>query len=400
MTDTKNQKNKQGIALVIVLGFLSILTIMAVGFVIAMRTERLVSRSYQEAASARQLVDTALARALNEIESVVADNFYPDFSSYGSTNCLLSLGDGQGEINFQAIIDFLPGALTDEVTEAVQQARWTTLVDVQGNTNGRIAYVVANCSGFLSANTPMQTDRGSGLSVGEIVPLSGTGTDFSTDSVAEKFFNLVRADWGHLIDQRELAGAYCEIHSRSRYKKEMPDYLFAYSYAPENTPLALAQSEDGAYYHPLGSNVVLEAHGRINLNSPYFAVVAAGFKDSVTSGGTFSQLDAIKLANVFINNRPSGGYTNLLHALSIIPPSEFEIALGNDAVEIEEVIYLAQRLFTVRQQLFTIFMCAQSLSRGQPVGETRAIAVVWRDPKPDEQGEHEIKLLGFSYLDE
>lgn len=71
-------KGRQGIALIIVLGMLSIMMVMGVAFVITMRTERVAAGNYMEVMKARHLVYTALARAMDDIEE--------DLDAYQTTN--------------------------------------------------------------------------------------------------------------------------------------------------------------------------------------------------------------------------------------------------------------------------------------------------------------------------
>ncbi len=73
-------ESRQGIALIIVLGMLSVMMILGVAFVITMRTERVAAGNYMEVMKARHLVYTALARAMDDIEE---DMQYP---LYASTN--------------------------------------------------------------------------------------------------------------------------------------------------------------------------------------------------------------------------------------------------------------------------------------------------------------------------
>jgi Tfp pilus assembly protein PilX len=73
MNETRERAGKQGIALVLVLGFLAILTLMSVGFAISMRTEHLVSRAHLDGVCARQLAYTAMARGLDDVNTTVTN---------------------------------------------------------------------------------------------------------------------------------------------------------------------------------------------------------------------------------------------------------------------------------------------------------------------------------------
>jgi hypothetical protein len=249
------RKDKQGIALVIVLGFLAILTLMAVGFAISMRTEHLVSRSYLASVSARQLAATALARALNDIEDSISTNSYPSFATTDHlyTNLLYTTGTNTTDFSaVSALTNYVPGALHDELSlaAAAQGGGWEAVTNAQGETVGRIGYAVANCSGFLDAGRLMQTNRSNGLTTREIVPLAGSDVayDFATTNTAGGFFGSVRTNWVQLVNQSELVSAYSQYDN----SKSIPDYLFPFSYSPVVTtndiPVVLDQTDDGIYY--------------------------------------------------------------------------------------------------------------------------------------------------------
>jgi len=65
------QTSSPGIALVMVLGILSVMVIMAVAFAISMRTERVAAGNYADSVRARQLVHVGLARALDDINAQI-----------------------------------------------------------------------------------------------------------------------------------------------------------------------------------------------------------------------------------------------------------------------------------------------------------------------------------------
>jgi type II secretory pathway component PulK len=60
---------RRGSALLIVLGFLSFMIISGVSFAIYMRIERQASSNYRHAVNARQVLNAALARAMEEVDS-------------------------------------------------------------------------------------------------------------------------------------------------------------------------------------------------------------------------------------------------------------------------------------------------------------------------------------------
>jgi hypothetical protein len=69
---SRRDDSRRGVALIIVLGFLSIMILMAVAFLTNARTERMVADSSLEAMRGRQLVRTALNAAMNDYSRALA----------------------------------------------------------------------------------------------------------------------------------------------------------------------------------------------------------------------------------------------------------------------------------------------------------------------------------------
>ena len=68
----KQAESRRGIALIIVLGMLAVLTVLGVAFMVTMRTERVAAGNFTEVMKARHLVYAALARAMQDIEKDLA----------------------------------------------------------------------------------------------------------------------------------------------------------------------------------------------------------------------------------------------------------------------------------------------------------------------------------------
>jgi len=167
------RNSKSGIALVIVLGFISILTLLAIGFAISMRTERLAGGISTDLVKTRALINVALARCMSDIDSNLTAPtrlMYPDwpaFGSIGSSNgpspgLYEGLPDYQGSASW-----YVPSSLSVAVLNT--NALWMYIEDpATGVTNGRIAYLAVNCSGFLDGNYIGATNRMYGSTPGEI----------------------------------------------------------------------------------------------------------------------------------------------------------------------------------------------------------------------------------------
>ncbi len=73
--------NKQGSALLIVLGFLSFMVVSAVAFAIYMRAERMPSSALRRAVATRHLVKAALAEAISRVDDAVRDDPFPGLTA-------------------------------------------------------------------------------------------------------------------------------------------------------------------------------------------------------------------------------------------------------------------------------------------------------------------------------
>ena len=169
-------EQRQGIALIMVLGFLTVLTIMAIGLAISVRTERMASNSYLDMVQARGCCEAALANSMQKMENILLDNktpwqhivapnysyYFPSgmasrfsvFTSMSTTNDYLqdSLLNGTAtnfipyySEDFKGV--FRPGAISD-------QARWVhvSLTNATVVTHGRYVYFAIDISGELDAN--------------------------------------------------------------------------------------------------------------------------------------------------------------------------------------------------------------------------------------------------------
>ena len=162
--------HKEGAALVIALGFLAILTVMIVAFMVQSRSERLAGRAYLNNAQAKQMLHTALARAMEDIDSTFGTN-YPHLLALGSRgNTGLPMA---GSIDFSTERDYIPlgnTAISDAFEAELRSTTWEQVM-VDGTNVGRIAYVIVNTSGLLDANAVGSThinQRKFGLSPDEI----------------------------------------------------------------------------------------------------------------------------------------------------------------------------------------------------------------------------------------
>lgn len=198
--------SNSGIALIMVLGLLTVMIILAVTFAISMRTERLAAGNYADTVRARELVQVGLARAMNDlavnlgptglyskIGVVAVGKVYPDWNVTNSfTNTPTAVvGDIPARWNTNIYLikgeatNYVPRVLWTHATNAdltnpsnhwlaVESLIYTN--DLIGNSYlsesnlmGRVAYLIINCSGLLDANyAGSLVTRGSGTNPAEI----------------------------------------------------------------------------------------------------------------------------------------------------------------------------------------------------------------------------------------
>ncbi|MDZ8117874.1 hypothetical protein [Pontiella agarivorans] len=166
---SRRPPTKEGTALIIALGFLALLTVMILAFAARSRTDRLAGRNYLENARATQMLHTALADAMENIDVAFGTN-YPARLAFGS-------GDGSGfpiagNVNLSTEENYLP--LGNHSIRTAYEKAWSTAewipVSADNTEIGRIAYVVVNTSGLLDANSigDAETRRRNGRSPEEI----------------------------------------------------------------------------------------------------------------------------------------------------------------------------------------------------------------------------------------
>ena len=157
----RSAPQRQGIALVTVLGMLCLLVVLAVSFAIAMRTERIAGRSYTDTVRVRQLTHAGLARAIGAIDAT--NQFY-----LGSP--LYTPGGGAPLFSGSAT-NYIPLGAVGTISAVTNLIGWTNVVTYPtsvGSTAGRIAYLVVDCSGYLDANRSGGGTRSNGVDGSEI----------------------------------------------------------------------------------------------------------------------------------------------------------------------------------------------------------------------------------------
>lgn len=267
--------SKSGVALVIVLGFLSVLVLIAVSFVISMRTERLAARAYVESIRAKFIVDAGFARMMSDLDDSLGDDPYPRFTTLSQAPDLLHSIDSAGDRTFDMflqggvlntnIMRFSPRFLSlDE-----RLVGWKYLYDPAPPTTnrlGRYAYLVVDCSGLLDVNTAGGSDRLFGTSPSEIQLENNLFQEFepSTTNLPIARSNLWR-----------------------RYES-LPDFL------------ALGRSNSIMTYHVLSSGTKFTSNFTVFSHAPAGWLDANGTeRQPVFIGGVASQLIRSNIVSAF-----------------------------------------------------------------------------------------------------
>ena len=164
-TYQNDRDRKNGVALVIVLGLLSVLTTLAVAFAIAMRVESMAAQNFANSVRAEHLTQAGIARAMEWINYSMITNplpvAYPRWTnSYGSLTEASASSKGAArcdDILSGEVETNIPGFLLADAQDAVSSnnvtggCRWEEVVDAAGRTN-RVAYLMVNMSGLLDAD--------------------------------------------------------------------------------------------------------------------------------------------------------------------------------------------------------------------------------------------------------
>lgn len=161
-------EGRRGVALIIVLGFLSIMVMMALAFLTQARTERLVADSSLDAQRGRQLVRTGLSAAMNDYSAELfprgSDRYllpppnmvvFPSLRPSGLPN-MGTLGDDGVVLMAGEAGNWIPRRyLTAAVSNLAEDAEWIMVREDPTRTSrilGRYAYVCFDMSGGIDAN--------------------------------------------------------------------------------------------------------------------------------------------------------------------------------------------------------------------------------------------------------
>jgi hypothetical protein len=211
---------EKGSALLVVLGFLTFMIISAVSFSIYMRIERQASSNYKHSITARHLLESALYRAMDEVDADLrgARYMYPPapgvlqetpttdapltkFPDHWTNGCVFASKSNtpeqeQARVLSLEALSFLPAALVNEARVAsATSVEWRRmsmpiegLVDIKNNRAlssgnksfvGRYAYICVNLSDMLNINGCTNVVRG----LSNLVSVASLFADKNTEEI-------------------------------------------------------------------------------------------------------------------------------------------------------------------------------------------------------------------------
>ena len=170
--------SRRGVALIVVLGFLTIMVMMAVAFLTHARMERLVAGFTLEGMRGRQLLRTAVNAGMNDysvflwnnkliVPSLEEDRMFvsmPSASAYGMNG--RTIGDDNVSLLVGEAEDWVPRSYLEQPFNALDavndQAEWILVREDPKNSQskilGRYAYVCFDMSGGIDANLVARTN--------------------------------------------------------------------------------------------------------------------------------------------------------------------------------------------------------------------------------------------------
>lgn len=149
----KQRRSNEGVALILVLGLLTILMISAVAFMISMRVERRGAYNFRQGLQARHMLWLGMVRAMETIDSSMdsGGKVYPSWTALASGG-----GVGRASLLVREVKNSLPAAQYNALLAA--SPTWNSIIGGQGWQIGRYSFVALNCSGLLDINRSGKTN--------------------------------------------------------------------------------------------------------------------------------------------------------------------------------------------------------------------------------------------------
>lgn len=145
--------SKRGSALLIVLGFLSFMMVSAVSFAVYMRIERQASSNFRHAITSRHMLNAALYRAIDEIDSELRvervttepdprPRKFPEWPGRTKPSAVPNGMDNAQEARVLSLeaLSFIPGVFVNDVRRYAVSNQYDTVTGVAAN-NGKYSYL-------------------------------------------------------------------------------------------------------------------------------------------------------------------------------------------------------------------------------------------------------------------
>lgn len=289
--------DRHGVALVLVLGLLTIMIILATAFAISMRTERIAASNYLEAQKAQQWVYVGLVRAMDQLRQELPPGVpYPTWTvtnAYGS-------GYADGATNFLRgeATNFVPLALWQAASAAQSLNPTNNWIEITGDettivstniyldttnvvtttntlTSGRVGYMILNCSGLLDVNYVGGATRAYGINPLEIA-ISNLEEFVYYDAPVDDCFLAYRED-----DIRYDTLPELKALQQGNFTELGPSNFFIYSRCLSG------------YWDPAITSVAPQVNLADDLSGSFAAISNAIFSAGFTNAGE---------ADIFFNN--------------------------------------------------------------------------------------------------
>ena len=225
---------KKGSALLIVLGMLAFMIVSAVAFSAYMRYSRLPSSYLRRTAASRQLVKSALTRAIDEIDIAIANNPHPGVGDsyigrqrnywkhrvYIGTNALCSAESTVSVLSLEALA-YIPPPLVNEAryySRHSTSAKWRSF----GFDAGRYAFCAIDVSDYLdvnrlAANVPRSSAPGRRITLSYLFEdpghtSAGNGAGEWDDSFMKQFREEDKDSFGFKYEGKVPLTSVCDLN--------------------------------------------------------------------------------------------------------------------------------------------------------------------------------------------
>ena len=225
---------KRGSALLIVLGMMAFMLVSAVAFSAYMRYSRLPSSYLRRNAASRQLVKSALARAVDEIDLAICNNPHPGFGDeyigrrrnywkhrvYIGTNTLCDASQTASVLTLEGLA-YIPPPLVNEARYYARRsaaAQWRSF----SFDAGRYAFCALDVSDYfdinrLAANVPRASAPGRRISLAYLFEnpghtSSGAGASSWDDSFMSQFRDEDSDSFGFTYENKVPLTSICDLN--------------------------------------------------------------------------------------------------------------------------------------------------------------------------------------------